>query len=290
MKKLKYAVLSDIHSNDVALEACMENIRKENPDGVLLLGDYVSDCPDPQSTLALLRKLIKEYPAVVLRGNREEYFIQYKEAPTEVWDCSSYKGSLLYTFERLKDEDIAWFKTLPDSVVFAPKGAEPITIAHGSPLSNRELLDIDRDNTKAALENLTTKWLICGHTHRQGVYLYKGHVVLNPGSLGVAIGDIKKAHMAYIEWDGAKWSYRFCAIPFDYERLKMKFEKSRLMQMAKLWPVCIMQSMLCGENVGPLCAKRAYDLSKADGVEITHHKVPEKYWEIAAREMGISVE
>jgi predicted phosphodiesterase len=53
---MKIAIIADIHSNYAALEACLESVRHEKADGIVFLGDYVSDCPYPQKTLASVRK------------------------------------------------------------------------------------------------------------------------------------------------------------------------------------------------------------------------------------------
>ena len=42
MSDYKIAVISDIHSNYVGLERCIEHALKQNPDEFLFLGDYIS--------------------------------------------------------------------------------------------------------------------------------------------------------------------------------------------------------------------------------------------------------
>ena len=76
------------------------------------------------------------------------------------------------------------FQEIPDEV----------TLTHGSPDSSRELLDEGMENTKQCLDQMDTEFLICGHTHRQGIYRYHGKTLLNPGSVGVAIGVSKRSH------------------------------------------------------------------------------------------------
>ena len=52
---MKFAVISDIHSNYMALEnalCCLDDMRRagEGVDGVIFLGDYLTDFPHPQYT------------------------------------------------------------------------------------------------------------------------------------------------------------------------------------------------------------------------------------------------
>ena len=60
------------------------------------------------------------------------------------------------------------------------------------------------------------------------------------------------------------------------------------MEKALWWPKCILKSMETGINMGPLCAKRAFDLANSDKIEIVNGTVPEKYWGIAANQLKIN--
>jgi predicted phosphodiesterase len=56
---MKLALLGDIHSNDLALKVCLEYCSKEGVEGYLFLGDYVSDCPEPQKTDNITESIIE---------------------------------------------------------------------------------------------------------------------------------------------------------------------------------------------------------------------------------------
>lgn len=284
---MKIAILSDIHSNDVALEACINVIEREKVDYIIGLGDYVSDCPNPRNTLKLLTQLKERYETCFIRGNREEYFLDYADGKIDNWTYSSYTGSLLYTYEHLAKEDLDWFGSMSNSTELILPGVEPITLAHGSPFSTRELLDYEQDNTNHCLTNISTEYMIAGHTHRQMIYRYKQKILVNPGSVGVAIGVTKKAHMAVLEWREHRWHTRLLSVPFDYDLLKRKFLESRLMDKGNVWPRAILKSMETGINYGPLCAKLAYDLAVEAHEVIEHRIVKEKYWIMAAKYYGV---
>ncbi|MDO5294326.1 MAG: YfcE family phosphodiesterase [bacterium] len=284
---MKLVALSDIHSNSIALEACINDIKKEQVDGIVFLGDYVSDCPHPNDTLRMLREISKQYKTYFIRGNREEYFVDYREQKCDDWGYTSYKGSLLYTYEHLNDETLNWFESLPYTMVLEIEGAKPITLAHGSPFNTRELLDEDRENTKLCLKKMPTQYIISGHTHRQCVYRYGHKTLFNPGSVGVAIGAPKQAHYMVLEWKDNDWIAERRSVAYDFDRLKEVFYGSHLMEKGKVWPLAILKSIETGINYGPLCAKRAYDLAIEHGEEVHDRIVPEKYWEIAAKEYQV---
>ena len=44
---MRIAVISDIHSNYIAFKTIIDDIKKENIDEIIFLGDYVTDGPYP---------------------------------------------------------------------------------------------------------------------------------------------------------------------------------------------------------------------------------------------------
>lgn len=284
---MRLAVLSDIHSNNIALQSCIDYIDSKDVDGIIFLGDNISDCPNPQATLALIKQLDERYQTWHINGNREEYFIKHEdgEEPYNCWTYSSEKGSLLYTYENLTTEDIEYFRSCSNQGIVNVKGTAPITIVHGSPGLTRELLYMNHENTDSYLNSLETDYLLCGHSHNQFTYSKYGKLLINPGSVGVAIGVKEKAHMAILEWNinAIRWDYELISVPYDFRKLCDIFYKSELMEKAKLWPKLIMKSIETGTNYAPICAKAAYDLATSAGEKIEWHGIPEQYWQLAAK-------
>lgn len=63
MKKI--VVIADIHSNYMAFEVSYNEIEKIKPDGIIFLGDYVTDFPYPQRTMKLLYKCNSNYHFII---------------------------------------------------------------------------------------------------------------------------------------------------------------------------------------------------------------------------------
>lgn len=281
---MKIAVFSDIHSNLPAFETCLSYIRSHPVDGIIFLGDNVSDCPNPQAILQVIRQLDNRYPTWHIKGNREQYFVDHADGAKDGWCKSSYQGSLLYTYEHLTKEDLRTFRGYEGSRCIRIPGTAPLTIAHGSPASLRELMYPGRENTKRHMGFMDSEYLLCGHTHRQGYYDCNGRVFINPGSIGVSIGKPACACFAVLEWNGAKWVCGLLELPFDLRRLKREFYNSSLMKKAGVWPKCIIKSLETGINIGPICANEAHHLAdkEAPGTAVT-----ERHWRMAAKKLGI---
>lgn len=284
---MKVAVLSDIHSNHLALEACLHYIEKQEINKLILLGDYVSDCPNPQKTLNLLSKIRKTYEVWCIRGNREEYFIRHAEGYPDGWVYEANTGNLLYTYENLLSEDIRWFESLSNTGVVEIENTEPILIAHGSLTNSRELLYENAQNTKDILKGITYKYMLCGHTHKQFSYEFNDKIIINPGSVGVPIGCKKSAHMAVLEWVNDRWEFEFQTIPYDYQQLVKEFEESEMREKAYLWMRCILRSIEDGVNYAPVCVKKAYDIASKEMEDVDWNQIPPRYWNEAAKELGI---
>lgn len=69
------AVLSDIHANDVALRRCIEHAISRGAEAFCFLGDYVGDLAGVRETMKLLRGVMDAHPCVLLRGNKEDYWL-----------------------------------------------------------------------------------------------------------------------------------------------------------------------------------------------------------------------
>ncbi|BBF45485.1 serine/threonine protein phosphatase [Lachnospiraceae bacterium KM106-2] len=285
---MRFAVLSDIHSNHIALSACLAELAKEEVDGYFFLGDYVSDCPHPTKTMDLLKEIRDTKKAYFVRGNREESLLEYDMMENKDWKNSSYQGSLLYTYERLRKEDLEWFASMPNhQSIELPDGIK-VMLAHGSPFETRDLLNADEDITKEILDKIDEDYLFCGHTHKQFVFHWEGKVLLNPGSIGVAIGPPKSAHYSIVEIENnGKMKVQQKFVEYDYNELKEEFLHSSLMQQGMMWPKNILKSIETGINYGPICAKRAYEIAVEEQVPIKMYHVPERFWIRAANELHI---
>ena len=64
---MKYAIISDIHSNLEALERVLEEIKNREADQVICLGDVVGYGADPSKCLKLLRETADE----IIMGNHD---------------------------------------------------------------------------------------------------------------------------------------------------------------------------------------------------------------------------
>lgn len=115
----KVALMADIHSNFHAFQACYADAVTCGADSFVFLGDYVSDLAQPRQTLDLLYRICNTYPTVCLSENRERYMLEHANGSSD-FSRGSKSGSLLFTYEHLRQKDLDFFRRLKisDTIAF----------------------------------------------------------------------------------------------------------------------------------------------------------------------------
>lgn len=273
---MRLAVLSDIHSNSVALEACLNRSKELGVEGFLLLGDYISDCPSPTVTMELLYQLKQKFPCWFVRGNREDYQLAHRNGVNDQWcSPSSSSGSLLYTYRNLREKDFRFFESLPVSQEIRLPDSRPFIICHGSPKSTKELLYPKSNRMKKALRECVTELLFCGHTHLQGEDCCGSRRCINPGSVGVPEGSNGKAQFAI--YDTLTEMVEFISQEYEVWKILENYEKSGLMKDAGVLGQFMPLQIATGKNYLKKVVILASEEMKRECGIVVPGKIPEKY-------------
>ena len=108
---MKYALLSDIHSNLHALEACLAHAQTQGVERIAILGDLVSYGAFPSEVVARCQALQQE-GAIVLRGNHEE-LIQTHHINSANPNPSLGSQTAEWTHHQLSPAQRFWLEILP---------------------------------------------------------------------------------------------------------------------------------------------------------------------------------
>ena len=289
---MKLAVISDIHSNFMALENALCMIDKLKPDGIIFLGDYLTDFPYPQRTLWLLDECRATFPCWFVRGNREDYMLRHRENPDDGWRHSSSSGSLLYTFENLAPCDLDRFQAMPAHIDIYPDrelgfdGVPPLTACHGSPRATKEWIMNRPALIDHYLSEVEGKVLLCGHTHRAGVAEGHGKRLIFCPSVGLPHDVNPGAKFLMLEPRGGIWRYRTYVVDYDKRRMEREFYRSGLAEKSGVWAKCIIRDMYEERDNAARCVALAWRIAASerfDGSSV----LPEEYWERAAKELRL---
>ncbi|MCI9336300.1 MAG: metallophosphoesterase family protein [Lachnospiraceae bacterium] len=282
----RIALISDIHGNYKALEAFLQYITLYPVEGIICLGDYVTDSPYPERTMALLYEMRKNHTCWMLRGNREEYLLNNRDN-REGWRPSSANGTLFYTLQHMTERDLAFFASLPTERELCLEGCPTLYLCHGTPGRVRGNVHEEAGLKEKVLKELPYSCLLGGHSHHQEMDSLYGVTYINPGSLGFAVDGVgRRAQFAILTGVLEKWDAEFLSIPYDVESYLQAFGESGVDEMGMTLNKAIKKSLVTGVNYFFRCIlameKRAKELGLASMPE-----VPESEWEKLAERFGL---
>ena len=176
----QFAVISDIHSNSLALEAVLDDINNRELDTIFNLGDHFYGSLEP----AAVAEMLVGDEIMSISGNQDRIIVH---PPAEVLDTADHK----YMMEQLTPEHLAWIKKLPAKLT-----VEDVFMCHGTPDSDETYL-LERvsptggilapsEYIQSHLHGISATLILCGHSHvPRCVWLPDGRLVINPGSVGM---------------------------------------------------------------------------------------------------------
>jgi len=253
---MRILILSDMHSNLEALNACLEAAPAR--DKVANLGDIVGYGGNPNEVTVLARQL----GGMLVRGNHDK-------ACTGLMSMEDFNPvaaiAALWTMQALTPENMQWLKLMPQGPVFLPfhyplnqeetwAGSEVdgVQLVHGSPLDEDEYLIVMRD-AQESLQRSNYPLTFFGHTHIQGGFafendrwetlrpIYKGgerqetwvldlsstaKYMINPGSVGQPRDGDPRA--AFCVFDPDRYEVTFYRVPYDVEKAQQQILAARL--------------------------------------------------------------
>ncbi len=198
---MRIAVLSDIHSNLVALDAVLADVGAVG--ALWHLGDVVGYGPEPDGVVARLG----ERGALGVRGNHDAAAIG---GPEIDWFNPEARAAIEWTRDTVSAATRRWLSALPEILVL-----NDLTLVHGSPRDPLREYVSDGAIAQDNLAVLKTRHALHGHTHipvawtetRGGVELIRARhgttiqvthtrTLLNPGSVGQPRdGDPRAAYL-----------------------------------------------------------------------------------------------
>lgn len=187
---MRIAVLSDIHSNLVALDAVLASLG--SVDAVWQLGDIVGYGPEPDAVVARL----VEVGAVGVRGNHDAAAVGDGDE-AEYFNVDA-RRAIEWTRATIRPGTRAFLAALPEVLVEGD-----ITLVHGSPRAPIWEYVTSAPVARACLRALESPYCLHGHTHVPAIFrdddgaieliaprdgstlpLDTRRVMLNPGSVG----------------------------------------------------------------------------------------------------------
>ncbi len=160
---MRILLLSDIHANLEALEACLA--AAPSFDLVVNLGDVVGYGASPNEVVDRSRSLGK----IFVRGNHDK-------AATGLLDLEDFNplaaAAAVWTRDQLTPPHYEWLHALPQGPL-PLEGFPQVQLVHGSP-ADEDAYIVSLGDALVPLIALTTPLTFFGHTHLQGGFFANG--------------------------------------------------------------------------------------------------------------------
>ena len=228
---MRYAIISDLHSNLEAFKAVISSIGKERVDGIVCLGDIVGYGANPVECISMLRE---RRPVVALAGNHDH-------ASVGMTDINYFninaRRAVIWTMDHIGGDDAEYLGGLP--LVGHIEGA---VLVHASLVSPSEWNYVFTNRAASFCFDLMEE-PICfiGHSHAPVVFdgesyfipaegndldLENGTYIVNVGSVGQPRdGDPRSRYVIY---DSSCRTVSYRAVEYDIEGARDKIIEAGL--------------------------------------------------------------
>ena len=200
---MKFAVLSDIHSNLHALRAAQDEIKENDIEMVVCAGDIVGYGAFPNECCEIVKRLTKH----CIFGNHEVSAL----SRDTIWMNPHAAKASKWTSDVLNEESRDYLLSIEQNAMFESAGAR-VAMCHGSIESVEEYV-YESDTRDSMLSSVRADILILGHTHIPYMKKFGSGLILNPGSVGQPRDGDPRGSLAVLDPQA-----RMCSIiRFDYD-------------------------------------------------------------------------
>lgn len=177
---MRLLLLSDIHSNLEALEACLAAAPAY--DSVMNLGDIVGYCASPNEVTSRVRELGGSF----VRGNHDKVVAGLDKI--EHFNPVAAMAAL-WNREHLTSENLEWIKALPQGPVSIPI-LDDAQFVHGAP-DDEDRYVVNLQDSVPTLSAEGSSLTFFGHTHIQGLFWLRAGMPENIYPEYTTIGNLE---------------------------------------------------------------------------------------------------
>lgn len=231
---MRVLVVSDIHSNDTALEAVLADAGAVEE--VWCLGDLIGYGPDPNLVVERMREMPR---LTCLLGNHDVAVIG--KMPFETFNGDA-RRSLLWTESVLTADNMDFLRSLPQNT----KVRGEATLAHGSPRDPLWEYVLNTLSARLNFDHFETPWCFVGHSHIQCMFrldaatdritldvLKEGQpvslsprMILNPGSVGQPRDRDSRSSYAIYDTEARTWTPR--RVKYNIAEVQQRIRAAKL--------------------------------------------------------------
>lgn len=215
---MKVAVLSDIHGNFQALESVVDDLKLNNCEKVLCLGDLAMAGPQPRMVIDYIRS---QNNWDVIQGNTDKLIADF--SPKIFEDVKNafpvMANALADDVLFIEDDKKEYLRNLPSQKEIVIEGVK-VLLVHGSPRRNNEdiLPNMPLKEIEDMLDGVDADVIFCGHTHvPAGYQTNKKQTVVNVGSVGRPMTTEPKSCYVIADFQDGVFSIEHRFVDYDRE-------------------------------------------------------------------------
>lgn len=226
---MRIAIISDIHGNQVALEAVLQDFERQPAvDHLVIAGDLCLNGPCPREVLETVRGL----NCPVLQGNVD----------FEVVDVARGKGekkrnTAAWTREQIGQEGIDYLASLLHSHRIANSHGEDLLIVHANPLNLEDAIfpnasDSDLERLLGGLDDGIGA-IAFGHLHIAYTRRWRRLFLVDVGSCGLPRDEDLRASYAILSWQSNSWMAEIRRVAYDVQAVVKQIKTSGMPNVEK---------------------------------------------------------
>jgi predicted phosphodiesterase len=214
-KHMRIAIISDIHGNQLALEAVLQDLSHQPAvDHLVIAGDLCLNGPCPREVLDTVRKLA----CPVIQGNVDLEVVN--QAPEK---GPKKRTTVAWTREQIGQAGIDYLAALPFSHRIANSDGSDLLIVHANPLNLEDAIfpnapDSDLEYLLGSIEP-TVGALAFGHLHIAYTRHWRHLLLADVASCGLPRDEDLRAAYGILTWQDATWNAEIRRVPYDVKEV-----------------------------------------------------------------------
>ena len=235
---MKIGIITDVHSNIIALNEVLNKFERIKVDKIICCGDIIGIGPKPEETVQELMK--NKDKLIAIRGNHEQYLLKglpknvhddkramsLEEIDNHEWTHSKLSENSKNFISQFKISNIIEIEGKKIHIVHYPNNEDGIYKQH---IKNTTI-----KQNQEMCSGINADIFIYGHTHTISINNKNNKWYINPGSLGcpaksnIANAGILEINKNEVYYKQLKIEYNVNEVIQEIERLKFPFYKGIL--------------------------------------------------------------
>lgn len=215
---MKIAVISDIHGNIYALDEVLKDIKRQNVNFTICLGDLVGYGCNPNEVI----ERIRDEKILCIKGNYDASVVDKDYTFIRENEINSF--SLPWAVKTVTDENIKFLRELPSTTVLEFNNKK-IQFVHGSPRKINEYLTEDYEKINEVIDDFNYDILVCAHTHIPYIKEIENKLIINDGSVGKPKNGTPHGTYTILNISPDNFNAEIITVPYAFEKIMSKMKK-----------------------------------------------------------------